>query len=86
MGSATAVEAIKGFTCLVTTTLGDAQAQQLAGGEQAEAELSAEEALEALQRLTLPRREPPADPAEDTPGGGGQSGQGMDRFLAWLGP
>lgn len=68
MGSATAVEALKAFTCLVTATLGDAHAQQLAVGEQAQAELSAEEALGALQKLALPRQEPAADPAEDVAG------------------
>lgn len=76
VGSATAVEALKAFTCLVTATLGDAHAHQLAVGEQAQVELSAEEAFGALQKLALQRQEPAADPIEDIAGGCGAKGGG----------
>ncbi|KAL3144835.1 hypothetical protein ABBQ38_001942 [Trebouxia sp. C0009 RCD-2024] len=88
VGSATAVEALKAFTCLVTATLGDAHAQQLAVGEQAQAELSAEEALGALQKLALPRQEPAADPAEDVAGAQQRPAPGRSmrckRTKAWM--
>ena len=60
VGSATAVEAIQAFTCIVTATLGDAHAQAMAQAEQAQAHLSAQEALNALQKLVTQHRGHPA--------------------------
>ncbi|KAL3144083.1 hypothetical protein ABBQ32_003877 [Trebouxia sp. C0010 RCD-2024] len=88
VGSATAVEALKAFTCLVTATLGDAHAHQLAVGEQAQVELSAEEAFGALQKLALQRQEPAADPIEDIAGAQQRPAPGRSmrckRTKAWI--
>lgn len=65
VGSSAAVEALRTLTCLVTATLGDAHAQQLAVGQQAQAELSAEQALDALQKLAVEQQHPQAYLAED---------------------
>ena len=69
VGSSAAVEALKALTSLVTATLGDAHAQQLAVGQQAQAELSVEQALDALQKLAVEQQHPQAYPAEDKAGG-----------------
>lgn len=59
VSSSATVEALKAFTCLVTTALGDAHACNLAEREQAEAELSAEGALTALQKLAVQQCQQP---------------------------
>lgn len=59
VGSRAAVEALQAFTSLVTLTLGDAHAQRLAEGEQAAAELSAVQALDALQKLAVQQPQQP---------------------------
>lgn len=86
VGSATAGEALRAFTCLVTTTLGDSHAQQHAVAEQAlSAHLSAEEALNALQKLALQQQEPAAGPAEEAAGEGTVIvSQYVASLLAWL--
>lgn len=53
MGSEAVVEALQAFTSIVTATLGDAHAQAAAEAEQAQAELSPQEALSALSMLAL---------------------------------
>lgn len=63
------MEALRAFTCLVTATLGDAHAKQLAQGQQAQAELSAEQALHALQKLAVQQHQQPrVYAAEDNAG------------------
>ena len=53
VGSEAVVEALQAFTGIVTATLGDAHAQATAEAEQAQAELSPQEALNALSTLAL---------------------------------
>ena len=82
VGSRAAVQALQAFTSLVTLTLGDAHAQRLAEGEQAAAELSAVQALDALQKLAVQRpQEPQASAAGDNAGGRAVSVCGQ--LFAW---
>jgi len=53
VGSESVVEALQAFTSVVTATLGDLHAQAIADSEQAQAELSAQEALTALSKLAV---------------------------------
>jgi len=56
VGSESVVEALQAFTSIVTATLGDLHAQAIAESEQAQAELSAQEALTALSKLAIQRQ------------------------------
>ncbi|DBA77508.1 hypothetical protein WJX77_009976 [Trebouxia sp. C0004] len=53
VGSESVVEALQAFTSVVTATLGDLHAQVIAESEQAQAELSAQQALTALSKLAM---------------------------------
>ncbi|KAL0037252.1 hypothetical protein WJX79_008456 [Trebouxia sp. C0005] len=56
VGSESVVEGLQAFTSIVTATLGDLHAQAIAESEQAQAELSAQEALTALSKLAIQRQ------------------------------
>ena len=68
MGSESVVEALQAFTSVVTATLGDLHAQAIADSEQAQAELSAQEALTALSNLAIPQQGRPTSISEPKQG------------------
>ena len=68
MGSESVVEALQAFTSIVTATLGDVHAQAIAESEQAQAELSAPEALTALSKLAVQQQGRPASSCESKQG------------------
>ncbi|DBA68248.1 TPA: hypothetical protein ACH3X2_013864 [Trebouxia sp. C0005] len=68
VGSESVVEGLQAFTSIVTATLGDLHAQAIAESEQAQAELSAQEALTALSKLAIQRQgrsTPISEPEEE---------------------
>lgn len=68
MGSESVVEALQAFTSVVTATLGDLHAQAIAESEQAQAELSAQEALSALSKLAMQQQGRPTPISESKQG------------------